>query len=120
MPDGDTSPAVILWISLAIVAMVYAFVCEIRQDRLARPLRRWVQQAYPNAWRALPWLFRRTLAARIALRVLIRQQLVTDPALLARYRPIAQLETEKLVAIVVGLACCALVLVGTRVWGWTW
>lgn len=120
MPNGDTSPAVILWTSLGILAMIYAFFCEIRQDRLARPLRRWVQEAYPNAWAALPWFHRRVLAARIILRVLLRQRIIADPALAERYRPIAQLETEKLVAILVGLGCCGLVLVGTRVWGWAW
>jgi hypothetical protein len=120
MPDGSTSPAVIVWTSLGVLAMIYAFFCEIRQDRIARPLRRWVQEAYPHAWAALPWLYRRTLAARIILRLLVRQRMIADPALAERYRPIAHLETEKLVAIVVGLACCALVLVGTSVWGWAW
>jgi hypothetical protein len=120
MPDGGTSPAVILWTSLAAVAMIYAFFCEIRQDRLARPLRRWVQEAYPNAWASLPWLYRRTLAARIVVRLLLRQRIVTDPAFVERYRPIGRLETEKLVAIIVGLACIGVVLVGTRVWGWAW
>jgi hypothetical protein len=120
MPDGDTSPAVILWISLGGLAVIYAFVCEIRQDRLARPLRRWVQEAYPHAWAALPWLYRRVVAARIILRLLVRQRIIADPALAERYRPIARLETEKLIATLVGLACLGLVLVGTRVWGWAW
>lgn len=114
------SPPVIVWTTLGILAMIYAFGCEIRQDRLARPLRHWVKDAYPNAWAALPWLYRRTLAARIILRVLVRQAIITDPALVERYRPIAQLEIEKLVAIVVGLGCMAVVLIGTKVWGWVW
>jgi hypothetical protein len=117
MPTG-TSPAVIVCVCLGILAMIYAFFCEIRQDRLARPLRRWVQEAYPHAWAALPWFHRRAVAARIILRMLVRQRIITDPALVERYRPIARLETEKLVAVLIGLACVALVLIGARVWGW--
>jgi hypothetical protein len=106
--------------ALAALAVVYAFICEVRQDRIARRVRDWVLETYPEIWGRLPWFHRRALAPRITLRMLLRQRLVTDGALVERYSPIARLERRKLVALAVGAIFIALVIVGTRAWDWSW
>ena len=120
MESAGTSPFVMLLTPLAALAIGYAFICEVRQDRIARRLRDWVQETYPEAWGRLSWFHRRALASRIILRVLIRQRVITDRAFVERYSPIARLEYRKLVALAIGATFIALVLVGTAVWGWSW
>ena len=120
MESAGTSPFVMVSISLAALAIFYAFICEIRQDRIARRLRDWVQETYPEAWEGLSWFHRRALASRITLRVLLRQRLITDRAFVERYSPITRLERRKLVALAICTTFIALVLVGTALWGWSW
>jgi hypothetical protein len=120
MESTGTTPFVVVLALFAALAVVYAFICEVRQDRIARHVRDWLGETYPQVWARLPWFHRRTLAPRITLRMLLRQRLITDQAFVERYSPIARLERRKLVALAVGAIFIALVLVGTRVWDWSW
>jgi hypothetical protein len=120
MESAGASPFVMVLTPLAVLAAVYAFICEVRQDRIARRVRDWARETYPEVWGRLPWFHRRALAPRITLRMLLRQRLIADRALVERYSPIARLERRKLAALAIGAICIALILLGTGVWGWSW
>lgn len=109
-----------VFVSLAAISLVYAYVCEIRQDIGYHRLRDWVEENHPDAWATLNAVHRHALGGRIGLRALHRGPLAHDPAFSDRYLPISRMERRKLQGMAVGAIAIGMTIVGTMFWGWAW
>ena len=120
MDTAATSPFVITSVSIAAVALVYAYVCEIRMDSAARRVRSWLEEARPEAWTGLNAVHRHALGGRIGLKALRKGRLADDDDFAERYAKVAALERRKLVGMLFGALGIAVAITGSAVFGWAW
>lgn len=119
---GDASPGVIVFTSVGLIAAVYAFICQVRAERVARVAVRRVRATQPGLWQRLVhdnWLLRFANPA-ITIKLLRARHGAGDPHLDQHFERVRQLQRRGHIAIGVASAAIALVLIGTRFWGWAW
>jgi hypothetical protein len=114
------SPGVIVLTVAAVAAAVYAFVCGLREDRIARTVVKRVRETSPEAWASLNWFFRRLVSPTITLKILRRRHRPSDRHWEHELDRLRRVERQKFAALGVAVACIGLVLIGTAFWGWTW
>ena len=114
------SPQLKILVSLAGVSIVYAFVCEIQLSRKASKLRNWLQQERPDLWSELNFFARNWNGGQPGLKILYRRNVVGLPMFDQQYKQLRSLERKLLCGIGIGSVYIALVLVGSRFWGWHW
>ncbi|HXH83958.1 MAG TPA: hypothetical protein VNN07_13670 [Candidatus Tectomicrobia bacterium] len=115
----DASPGVILLTGAGAIAAVYAFVCQIRANRIARAAVNRVRAARPDVWRQLDWLVR-VANPTVKMKVLRNRHGIRAPDFDAAFEAVRRLERRQILAIAAAAVCVALVLIGTRMWGWRW
>lgn len=106
----DTSPAVIVLVSAAVASVCAAFLFQIRLQRAARSLERWVVEKHPDLWKQLPWV-QRKLVAQAGLDLLRKGTLKHDGEFLTLYRQVSYWKQRMLVALLLGSAFIALTIV---------
>ena len=74
-----TSPKIQIPVSLACIAIVSAFVCDIRMFGKAGKLRKWIQQERPELWSELNFFARNWNGGHPGLKVLHRMNVVGLP-----------------------------------------
>ncbi len=118
----EASPGVIVFTTAGIVAAVYAFICHIRAERVARVAVNRVRDTRPGAWHSVVannWLLRVADPA-ITIRVLRARHDVSDPQFDDHFQRVQDIERREYRAVAAAFVCIAVVLIGTRYWGWTW
>ena len=115
-----TSIPVIVGVSVAAVAVVYAFVQNHRQLREGQAIKEWVLANAPAAWDSLGPLHRRWLSPEVGLTVLRRKGAIDDPAFEQQFGRMREFGRKKLQALIVGTIAILIVLVGTKLFSWTW
>lgn len=120
MPPELTSPYVMATVSTATIALVYAYVCQIRQESTARRVRDWVRDTYPEVWVTLNWVQQHAMGGTIGLKKLRDGALSDDDAFRERYARVTRLDRHKLIATAVGALGIGLAILGTLYWGWNW
>ena len=118
----EASPGVIVFTTAGMVAAVYAFICQIRAGRVARVAVNRVRDTRPGAWQSVlagNWLLRVANPA-ITIRVLRARHDVSDPHFDDHFERVREIERRGYRALAVAFVCIAVVLIGTRYWGWTW
>jgi hypothetical protein len=115
----NASAGVIVLTCAGVIAMVYAFVCSIRADRVARVAVNRIRASEPALWRRLDWLTRLANPA-IKMRVLRSSHGVRDPQFDGNFKILQRLERQQWIAVGVGFACAIVAAVGTKLWGWRW
>jgi hypothetical protein len=109
---------IMLLLSIAAVAILYAFYLHIRRERAFRRLLGWVRAARPQEWSALP-RSARWLNAIGAVEQLRRGALATDREFVHRYRHSKADQGRFLAALGVGVLAIALVAIGSQSLGWS-
>ncbi len=115
-----TSIPVMIGVSIAALAVVYAFVLNHRQVREGQAIKEWVLANAPEAWEGLGSLHRRWLSPEVGLTVLLRKKAIEDPAFEQQFGRMREYGRKKLQALIVGTIAILIVLVGTKLFGWTW
>ncbi len=115
-----TSIPVIIGVSIAALALVYAFVQNHRQLREGQAIKEWVLANAPEAWESLGSLHKRWLSPEVGLTVLLRKKAIEDPAFEQQFGQMREYGRKKLQALIIGTIAILIVLVGTRLFGWTW
>jgi hypothetical protein len=110
---------VMILVTLAATAVLYAFWLSIHEGRRTRELAAWLEASQGERWRVLPW-FSRELFLRAGIETLRRQGLGEDPDFAARHGEIRRLRRRKVLLLLLGAAAITAVLLGTRIWGWRW
>jgi hypothetical protein len=116
------SPGVVLLTAAGAVAAVYAFICHIRAERLARVTMNRVRATQPGVWQRLiadHWLLRIANPA-ITIKVWRARHGSPDAHFDDELERVRRIERQEYVAVGAAGVCIALVLVGTRYWGWSW
>ena len=116
----NASPGVIIFTSAATISGLYAFACQIREDRVAREVVRRVRERHPAAWQRMSWVHRRIANPSVKLRELLSKHGVSDGNLEQQIELVERLERHKIVALGAAFLCIAVLLVGSQVWGWVW
>ena len=114
------SPGVVVCVSLMTVAVLYAFVCGIREERIARAAVRRARETYPEIWQSMGWVYRRIMNPTITIRTLRNQYGVSDPDFDQRFEVVKRLARRKIIAVGAAFLCLAVLLAGTELCGWTW
>jgi len=120
MDSPPPSLFVIASVSVSAVALVYAYVCELRMDSAARRVRSWLETARPEAWTGLNAVHRHALGGRIGLKALRRGLLGEDQEFAERYIPILRLERRKILGMLIGAMGIGTAITGAAVFGWAW
>jgi hypothetical protein len=109
---------IVLLLSIAAAAIIYAFYLQITRDRAFRQLLGWVRASRPQEWSALPRRARwfNSIGAVEQLR---RGALSTDPEFVRRYRQSKAHQGRFLGALGVGVLAIALVAIGSQSLGWS-
>jgi hypothetical protein len=102
------------------LAMLYAFVCQLREERIARAAVRRAREAYPAVWERLGWAYRRIMNPTFTIRMLSDRYGVSDPDFDVQLDEVRRLGRRKLVAVGAAFLCLVIVIVGTQLWGWAW
>ena len=114
------SPQIKIFVSVAAVSIVYAFVCEIRLSRKARKLGSWLQEERPDLWSKLNFFARNWNGGLPGLKLLYRKNVVGPSRFDQQYEQIHFIERKLLWGIGIGSVCIGLVLIGSRFLGWHW
>ena len=115
-----TSPEIKILISLAVVSIVYAFVCQIKLSRRASKLADWLQEERPDLWSELNVIARNWNGGQPGLKLLYRRKVVGLPRFDQEYERIHSIERQLIWGFILGSVCIGLVLVGSKFWGWQW
>lgn len=115
-----TSIPVMIGVSVAAIAIVYAFFQNHRQLREGQAIKEWVLANAPQAWESLGPLHRRWLSPEVGLTVLRRKGAIEDAAFEQQFEQMREYGRKKLRALIVGMIAILIVLVGTKSFGWTW
>ncbi len=118
MQQPMASPQIVILVPLAVVSVVYAFVCDIRLSRKASKLRKWLQRERPELWSELNFFARNLSGGQPGLKLLYRRRVVGLPEFDRQYEQLRALQWKGLWSIGIGSVCIGLVLVGSRFWGW--
>lgn len=114
-----TSPQITVLLAIAAIAAIWMFLWKTKTERRATRLIDWVWQNYPEAWSALPWIYRNLLRER-GLAELARRRAIPDPYFAHEYAEIAPLRNHIVIAGAIAGGAIALVLIGTGYLGWSW
>ena len=114
-----TSPELVLLLIVAAAAAFWMFLWKTRTDRRTTRLVVWIWEHYPDRWRALPWLYRYLLRGR-ALREMARSEAINDPHFAQEYALIVPMPRHVHIAGAIAGTAIALILIGTRLFGWQW
>lgn len=112
-----TSPQIRVLLAIAAIAALWMFLSKTKTERRATRLIGWVWQNYPEAWSALPWIYRKLLRER-GLTDLARRQAIPDPYFAREYGEIAPLRHHIVIAAAIAGGALALVVIGARFLGW--
>lgn len=115
----DASPFVMILVSAAAIAGLWAFAIKIKTDNGYRDFLDWVRGAYPGQWNALPW-GARVLFPRAGVSQLRRNGHDRDPEFERRYQAAKYAERRMLKPLLIGIACIALTIIGIKLFGWRW
>ena len=114
-----TSLEIKVFVTLAALGAVYAFVRDIQHAMRRQRLIKWVGSNYPREWSALQW-GQRTLFPAAALLHLHRSGAIPHPHFVQEYARVRRLPKDMMVALAVACAAIALTILGVRYLGWTW
>jgi len=109
---------IVLLLSIAGAATIYAFYLQIIRERAFRRLLGWVRASRPEEWSALP-RSARWLNSIGAVEQLRRGALSTDPEFARRYRQSKARQGRFLGALGIGVLAIALVAIGSQSLGWS-
>src|SRR5919109_2087354 len=90
------SPGVVVFVSLMMLAMLYAFVCQLREERIARAAVKRARAAYPEVWQRLGWVYRTVMNPTFTIRTLSNRHGVSDPEFDAQLDEVRSLARRKL------------------------
>jgi len=114
------SPQIVLTTSLAAVAVVYAFWCDIRMANKSRKIRARIEQEAPGPWSGVNPFARNWNGGQPGIKLLHRRGLVHYPGFEEEVQQLRDLERRMLLGIGLGTVCLGLVAAGTRFWSWQW
>jgi len=114
MPDLQVK----ILITLAVIAIGYAFVCNIRLSQRAGRLADWLRKERPDLWSQLNPVARNWNGGHPGLKLLHRRNSVCLPRFDREYEQLRALERQLVWAVITGAACIGLVILGVKVFGW--
>lgn len=109
---------IVLLLSIAAVATIYAWYLRVIQERAFRRLLSWLRASRQQEWNALP-RSARWLDSIGAVEQLRRGALSADLEFAGRYRQSKAHQRRFLVALGIGILAIALVAVGSQTLGWS-
>jgi hypothetical protein len=115
--EAATSPQITVLLAIAVVAAIWMFLWKTKTERRATRLIDWVWQKYPDAWSALPWVYRNVLRER-GLAELARRNAIPDPYFAHEFGEIAPLRRHIVLAGAIAGGAIALIAIGTTLFGW--
>lgn len=113
--DADIQVKILLLVAAA--AAIWAFAVSWQATTRFRRMVDWIRATYPERWNALPWTLR-SIGRAGAVENLRRGGLEDDPEFARRYREYRRLNRRLAVLIAAGALPIAIVLAGTKLWGW--
>lgn len=106
--------AAMLW------AIGYAVICQLRTERAARSIKKWVVQNRPGVWQQVPWVYRTLVAPQVGLGFLRPRGLQEDEDFLRLWRTVTRWQRRSAGSLIIGLACAGLAIAGSEIRGWRW
>lgn len=119
MSDPQTSPIIMVLITLAVIVSLLAWVLSFRTSRRNRALIDHLQKTRATEWRSVPWLTR-TVNPRGVVERFRRSGQSVDPEFTLLYQERKRFVRAEIACIAVAAALIAVTIIGTKYWGWAW
>ena len=103
------SPIVVILTAAMAAAVLYAFICDLRAERLAKQMMTRVQHHDAAALETIPWFWRRFAKSTIKIRILRRTMPEALPT--QEVQALSGLERRTLIGIVLSFAILVFLLV---------
>jgi hypothetical protein len=107
-------------ITLAVIAIGYAFVCNIRMSQKAGRLANWLRKERPDLWSELNPVARNWNGGLPGLKLLNRRNAVGLARFDREFERLRVLERQLVWGLVTGAVCLGLVILGIKYFGWDW
>lgn len=115
--DTASSPEIAILLAIAAVAALWMFIWKTRTERRATRLIDWVWRNHREAWAALPWVYRNVFRER-GLMELARRNDISDPDFVQACGELDPFPRHIVIAAAIGAGAIALIVIGTRLFGW--
>jgi len=107
-------------VSLAVITIVYAFVCDIRLSSQAGKMSKRFAAERPDLWEQMNAVARNWRGGQPALKLLHRRGDLDLAGFGKQYAALQTLEHRMLLAMAIGAACIVLAVIGSKFGGWQW
>ena len=115
-----TSPQIKIFLTLAGVSIVYAFICDIRMSRKASRLANWLQKERPDLWSELNYVARNWKGGHPGLKILYRRNVVDLPEFDREYKQLHSMERRFIWSVGIGSVCIGTLMAGFMFLDWHW
>jgi len=96
-------PVIMFSISVSAVSIVYAFVQQIKKDRRAGSLEKWVRDKYPEIYNDLPWVHRKLLKSEVSLNIINNKMLIDDSDFNFMYKELKSFNKKFYISLAIGI-----------------
>jgi len=114
------SPQIMILVSLAVITIVYAFVCDIRLSNQAGKISKQLAAERPDLWEQMNAVARNWRGGQPALKLLYRRGDIDLAGFAQQYAALQKLEHRMLWSMAIGAGCIVLVVIGSKLGGWQW
>lgn len=113
------SPEIRFLLAIAAVAALWMFICKTKSERRTTKLIDWIWQNHREIWAELPWYYRIMFRER-GFAELARRNAISDPHFEQEFAVIAPYRRHIVISGSIAAVAIALILIGTRIFGWQW
>lgn len=118
-PDTSPSPEITILLGIAAVATLWMFITKTKSERRTTKLIAWISQNHRDAWAELHWAYRLIFRERGFVE-LARRNVISDPHFKQEFAVIAPYRRHIVISGSIAGGAIALILIGTRLFGWHW
>ncbi len=118
-PGPSPSPEITILLTIAVLAALGMFITKTKSERRTTKLITWISQNHREEWAKLHWAYRLIFRERGFVE-LARRNVISDPHFIKEFAVIAPYRRHIVISGSIAGGAIALILIGTRLFGWHW
>jgi hypothetical protein len=111
-------PAIMFSISVSTVSIVYAYIQQIKKDKKAENLEKWVRDKFPEIYNDLPWVHRKLLKSEVSLNIINNKKLIDDSDFEFMYKELKSFNKKLYISLAIGILGLIFTFITSHFLGW--
>ena len=111
-------PAIMFSISVSTVSIVYAYIQQIKKDKKAENLEKWVRDKFPEIYNDLPWVHRKLLKSEVSLNIINNKKLIDDSDFEFMYKELKSFNKKLYISLAIGILGLIFTFFTSHFLGW--